>query len=518
MNIFQSLLKRFTPSVKKLEEGINVEELYAAELLKLYQADTASFEQNKEKFLKLTTQTMLCDFQFEDERMLSIPAFDFYPRCSEEFIRRIFENNEMFEILMQQLNKSDRYDVVKLEKLMGAYEFRKVSEDITTLIRAAHMLYDEKIPKDVRRRLEILEKKYSIKKLLAGKDTKFKFSIEGVEHSIEKKELIQILTENERNFNARLAEGDIEANYVLFKGLEIFLSQGEDYPMLLDKYAFSSEHVRRYERIYNTEMVKLENARRVRNKKTVHSDKYNINPKLRTEVLKDMPQELGDLEKSIYIYRKLCQILVYDSKFFVNDSGPQLLEHSNIMRLNTITPENNAVVCYEFAYIYAKFLEEFSINHEIRFGTQNRQNAFNARSERERKDYGGTTHAFCVVKAEDIIFVADSTTTAFGGDLINAKIGEYLNGFEVLSNEMDKRERFEEADKKIETVLSNQPNLAEQSNLLKTYRGLLENEERSSPIAMEEKLVFLQKLLASAGKSDGLENYYYLSRSYKNIV
>lgn len=203
---------------------------------------------------------------------------------------------------------------------------------------------------------------------------------------------------------------------------------------------------------------------------------------------------------------------MYDASFFVDNEGVPLREHSQINRLSTITPQNNTVVCYEFSYLYSKFLEEQRINHEIKFGIRSANDVYDARGENERKSYGGTTHAFCVVRADDIVFMADSTTTSFGGDLINAKIGRDLEGLKIVSREPDKKREFDSAIRKTKELSEQGQSNTSMPNLLKAYRGLTAPEIRNQNIDVAEKVDCLKSLLESTEKTHGLENYYYLSR------
>lgn len=122
------------------------------------------------------------------------------------------------------------------------------------------------------------------------------------------------------------------------------------------------------------------------------------------------------LYKAIYIYIKLCQILTYDEEFFaMNQQGKIADMHENIEHIKKITPQNNKVVCYEFAAIYESLLDSIGIPAEL------------VKYSDDYNKYGGE-HTSVRFKADGHIVNADSTTSILGGDLFSTKIHAPLLG------------------------------------------------------------------------------------------
>lgn len=93
-----------------------------------------------------------------------------------------------------------------------------------------------------------------------------------------------------------------------------------------------------------------------------------INPELEDYVLKDMPSNFNKVQKTIYVYTKLCSILNYDPEYSSSDraEGKKQVIHANIKNIENISLNNPDVICYDFNIIFAKFLKKFDVNFAIR--------------------------------------------------------------------------------------------------------------------------------------------------------
>lgn len=93
-----------------------------------------------------------------------------------------------------------------------------------------------------------------------------------------------------------------------------------------------------------------------------------INPELEDYVLKDMPQNLNKVQKTIYVYTKLCSILNYDPEYSSSGKsfGKKQEVHANITNVEHIGLDNTDVICYDFNIIFGKFLKKFDVNFAIK--------------------------------------------------------------------------------------------------------------------------------------------------------
>ena len=176
-----------------------------------------------------------------------------------------------------------------------------------------------------------------------------------------------------------------------------------------------------------------------------------------------MNPNYSDLEKSIYIYIKLCKYFSYDPVFYASNQRGEIAGfHEDMSRLSKIKSKEDLVVCYEFNTIYAKFLEDLKIEHRI-----------NVKS---GKSYG-RNHANLDFRVGEFIVFADSVTSIIGSDMVNAKLNMPLNGLKCLNKSEKTQEKFqrivdkvyEDVSKKEEKDKSNDIYFFDLLNLYRTF-------------------------------------------------
>ena len=169
-----------------------------------------------------------------------------------------------------------------------------------------------------------------------------------------------------------------------------------------------------------------------------------LNDIFKNEVLKNIPQDYNDLEKSIYIYIKLCQLLSYDPKYYVNKEKFKQ-EHMEYQNISKIGQEKNDVVCYEFVTIYSEMLKDMGISVASTTGLEM---DIDEESNIVYPNFADK-HSNLKYSVNDILIFADSTISVLGGDMINAKANNRLNGLKCLSVEENKKKEFKDALEKV---------------------------------------------------------------------
>ena len=126
-----------------------------------------------------------------------------------------------------------------------------------------------------------------------------------------------------------------------------------------------------------------------------------------------MPENYTDLEKALFVYLKLCRTFVYSPNFYASQQNQAANAlHSDINLIQTLTPTNNSVVCYQFAQVYATILKSLGINYSV---------------DAVLGEYGHG-HMNLTFKADDFVVFADSTTSILGSDLLNVKTNSETSG------------------------------------------------------------------------------------------
>ena len=102
------------------------------------------------------------------------------------------------------------------------------------------------------------------------------------------------------------------------------------------------------------------------------ADRFKLNDKIKNAVLKGMPKHFNKLQQTYYIYRRLCQLFVYDEDYYCygyisavdREAKKPVIDHDNIELLNDLDI-NSEVVCTEITMLFAKFLELLEIPYQI---------------------------------------------------------------------------------------------------------------------------------------------------------
>lgn len=204
----------------------------------------------------------------------------------------------------------------------------------------------------------------------------------------------------------------------------------------------------------------------ITNNQTIHS--FEINDDIKKFVLKDMPSDLTELEKSIYIYSKLCKILDYDLEYYNDNKNQKFIAEENI---SDVDLSNNNVVCYTFSYIYSGLLKEIGIN-KIKEATINKGKFANE-------------HAGVEYIVDDIVIMADSTRKgAEIGDLTTLKVENRINELRCSQFDLEKQDKVNKAKKKIETILERNKKEEE------TKYFLPSQEQLDSMISIDKYILF----------------------------
>lgn len=173
-----------------------------------------------------------------------------------------------------------------------------------------------------------------------------------------------------------------------------------------------------------------------------------ISEDIEKEVLKDMPKNLTELEKTIYIYIMLCKILTYDEEFqAMNQEGDVVLKHRDFHHVKQINLVNNRVTCYEFNLLYTKFLSKLAnINFKSNYYINNNESGY------------GMGHVDLNFRSGKFLVLADSTEHIIHGDMPKAKRNEMISGIKCLNKNRNTQEEFLDALNKVYRIIAQNEN------------------------------------------------------------
>lgn len=248
---------------------------------------------------------------------------------------------------------------------------------------------------------------------------------------------------------------------------------------VLDNYEISDTFKANYLNLETYQEIDYESTNQYLKIDDPTESKIVINPELKNKILSEIPNNLNDFQKLVYIYMKMCEILTYDDEFYaVNQQGVVAFRHEQIERVKEITPSNNKVVCYEFNAIFSTFIKEYGFNYELV------SNGY--------IDSFGGGHAYLVFRFEDYIIKVDAVTGILNGDIPRVKQQLPLEGITILN-------RNKETITKFNAEIRNVEELYYQIGKEPTFEEYLHAYENSTPNMMQvpftEKLdIFFNKI------------------------
>ena len=162
----------------------------------------------------------------------------------------------------------------------------------------------------------------------------------------------------------------------------------------------------------------------------------SINDSFRSAVFETMPNNYSTLEMAVYTYIKMCKLLTFEGEVFSSDQQGSVMDKlRSLDYISTITPENNAVVCYQFSLMYSKFLSEMGVD-----------------SERETETLGaayGDSHESLKFTIGKHMLSADSVVSILNSDMLKAKENKALTGLVCESLNKGTQKSFSDTFQKV---------------------------------------------------------------------
>lgn len=214
------------------------------------------------------------------------------------------------------------------------------------------------------------------------------------------------------------------------------------------------------------------------------SHKVHIDKELKNSILSSVPTEFNTLEKAIYIYAKLCQLLSYNSLYFL---GEKRNYDKSVSKLENMDLINNGIVCYEFSYIYADLLMELGIT-----------NIKEHKLDGEKFKDEHTNISFLI---DGLVIFADSTRTVLQGDLSTLKYSSKMTGIRCELYDEDSQKAFKSAKEKVVSYIKTE-NETLDSNI---------NLEGVEELSINDKIIMFNNLLVNSTLT-GVNYISYVSR------
>ena len=456
-----------------------------------------------EKIKDYTLFTTLDDIKnLKASKSLSIKGEE----ISIEFLKRVLLDEKYYNYALNYFNgTNDRFVLSSIINgdIGSSIEYNK-SNLFYGLKKISKMLQDDK--KVIDRFETLKEALYIDKYIILNKDKDFELEIENVKYKEKILALFEFINLKEEYFKKICEIDDIKTINNMPKDrflymVKTFLEKNK----ILENHIVTDSIQSNYLLLKQGQIIDIEAL----NKHLSTVDKkykyVKLDKKLEQEIISNMPSDLNNLEKSMYIYMKMCKTLSYDDEYYaVDQKGDAVEKHQNIDYITNITLDNPKAVCFEFNVIYTKFLNDLGINFESNY----------------KNMYGeayGDAHVELGFRVGKFLVNADSVTTILGGDLVRSKLNQPVIGLTCVNKNNKTKEEFNKYLNHVNSIILKEYKIKETNkeesldDLLKEYETLTNNIKE---VKIQDKFdLLLEKINLSNMR--GIDSYYYIMQMKK---
>ncbi len=414
-------------------------------------------------------------------------------------IKDLLSKPELYKHLLNNLDSMDGYPIklkyIDQGKILDVYKISR-----SDLVFALRAMDTSKL--SIPEQINIT----SICSLSTTKSCELKYNnyvhkciIDGTMYTIDAKILLNLLTESESEFNIFLtvdSNSKYEKKYILYM-LRDFVERER----IFNKYIFDHQVYERYENITSFKYIDFESLN-----KNQKSDDYDGNGEsivenlhIDDEFIKDIQKyakkTYGPLERAIHAYIRMCELLTYDEQVFIDYKKAG--KHIDTKHIASINKDNNKVICYEFAFIYAYILKKLGINYTM-----------NAKSFIDSPGYATVEFRF-----QEYLIKADAIKSVVDSDLTNIKVGDKINGLTCINENVATQKKFNELSNKIRfNILTRKNEFETYDRNVKNIRNIVNLKELSK----KDRIKILLKVITKENLK-GLDKLIYQRKIFESI-
>lgn len=319
------------------------------------------------------------------------------------------------------------------------------------------------------------------------KEDNYNIYIDGTEYSIPVEQIISFMQLPNDQFdnlcsNVEIQEiNGVRREYFIYAAFNFFREN-----KILEEYLLPDIIIDHYNDINSLQKIDLQAINKHLETTDTLYQNVQIDNALENKILSLLPADTTLLEKTIYIYIKMCKLLTYDDEYYaVNQKGYATLKHKDTNHVSAVTPENNKVVCYEFNLIYTKLLDKLGIH-------------FSSNYKSMLNEKYGSAHVSLDFRVGKFLVMADSVTSILLGDIMQAKLNQPLIGIKCINRNLQTQQEFKESlSRMYQLIASQEKNLTKSSQVehTQTLDELLDEYSKSTnniqEISLNERLAIL---------------------------
>lgn len=359
-------------------------------------------------------------------------------------MQELFSNKLNYELLITKLLREPRYRNYLFRVFKGDFPEIKISYiingDIGRTITLTKMSFLEQVlnfekNEKIKFTDEDLKTISRLKRTVTYdsfvedfKNRELDFLIDGQTYRIKGSDIISFIELPEEEYRKIISKNEpfhnIRLDYMFYIVAAFFVNYN-----LSDNYHFPADLQERLKNILIYKDYDYESINNTFKNTNSSVDQTKVDKDLEAAILDGLNDDYTLLEKAIYIYINMCNILVYNDEYYATEQiGVNQEKHQDINFITQITPQNNEAVCYEFNAIYAYMLNKLGIHFEVYIND-------------EATGYG-EGHEFLVFRTGKFLVKADSVDSIFNGDLFNTKVGELPTGLTCINQNKKTKKEF----------------------------------------------------------------------------
>ena len=392
----------------------------------------------------------------------------------EILIESFIEKRDYFNILKDSLNNKANisFNLVQGEEILIKNIYSPLS--IVLGIKYKENFLDNELKREFK---VILNKINFNNYLIKNKDKVFKFSIDGNDKKISYNNLFSIL------FDTNIYDEFISNNHKYLDlskpefvyALKEFITTKKIFLV----YQFNEQSISLYKSLFEKYDTEAINKYLITSFK--YSDKVNINEYFFNQLLYGIPKNASLIEKTIYIYLNLLQILRYD--FEVEADTDIIKKHKDFTRIEEIDSKNNKVFPYEFMCLFAKILEKLKINF----------------------DYD---EKFIVARIEKYLVKYKAISSTFNGEILSQL--DLIKGISILNININTKNDFSKIISKISNnIYKKNINIQIVNMPFEQLLNVFKVKSNKISISFNEKYELFLNLISSANLGNDSLGYIY---------
>ena len=457
----------------------------------------SKYKRNFENSLILKDEELFNTYKNDD--LVSVSIQDDEKKISKKLIHDMLSQEGMYKYLQTNLDNSLGI-ALRIDYIIDKDTFLSIKITRAELIEVLNVMADELSQKEQMRSAVIKHSLHLFSCQQKYRNYNHSCFIEGNEVIIPASTLISILTMDDNTFKSFMDDKiylGFKKEYIAYALIDFVERE-----RLFIKYVLPESVYKRYKDLASYSLIDFEsiNKNRVRNDINEDGesilDKIEISEELMNSLDEQKELTYSDLELSIYYYIKLCEILTFDTNYYLTHTID--LSDEELEKISTITSTNNQTTSYEFLLLFAKIISNLDIDFTF-----------------DQTIFAGIINGShkLTYKHGEYLVALNSLDNIGKSDLTNVKVNDKLANLTCINKNEVTRNKFNELVEKVYgNIISKREEQIKFKQAVDNYKNMYEYTKTST----RDKLYLLLKEICRTDLK-GLQTISYAKKVFDNL-